>query len=749
MELSNFYFKALRWGIFISLFVPLIIFSQYLSPFHFGKMIVFRILIEIMVVLYIPLMIADKRYRPKRNIVFISFSIFAGLYLLTGLTGVNFYNSFWGSLERMGGIFSFLHLWVYFLIFTSVIKTELDWNKVFKVSTGVGFLSILFAYGQMLVEKSAALEKSGLSKFFVGWQHGERVIGTIGNPALFAGYLLFVLYLAIFLLLKNKLPAWQKWFFGAVIALGTPILMVTAVRGAIIAFWGSLFLLGLFLLFKSQNSKIKKYLSVGIVVFVLLVVIMFIGKGQGWFKNNSWLGRVTDISTKTDTIQTRLWAWSSAIKGWEERPILGWGPENFMFLHMKYFNSKHFTGLGSETIWDRAHNMVLESLSTMGILGLISYLSIFFLIFYVLIKKFKEGKISKNIFGVLCAMIIAYFVQDLFIFDTTANYLMFLMVLGYVNFLNSREEDTDSSPAKDPSLVLTVILLIFSLILIFSVNIKSARANFTSTRAIIATNTNIQKAFNYYQQAMNINAPQGKYEIINKFAIFAMQVVDIEHQKNQDIDVNLLHYAIQQLQLNVAKYPMDTAPYLYIGRLYTLLTEKEAGAGKLAEENIQKAISINNKNPRIWYELGQAQLSQKKYQESLDSFKQAMNLNPDVALSSWFVSIGYYYVKDYQNALYYLNQALDKGYTDYQNNVNDMLRIVAIYEKVGNYQKVVEFYKLAVGEKPNVAQFHASLATAYAMTGDYNNARIEALKAAELDPQFKAEADKFINSLPK
>jgi tetratricopeptide (TPR) repeat protein len=78
-----------------------------------------------------------------------------------------------------------------------------------------------------------------------------------------------------------------------------------------------------------------------------------------------------------------------------------------------------------------------------------------------------------------------------------------------------------------------------------------------------------------------------------------------------------------------------------------------------------------------------------------------------------------------------------------------MLRIVAIYEKAGNYQKVVEFYKLAVEEKPDVAQLHASLATGYAMIGDYNNARIEALKAAELDPQFKAEADKFINSLPK
>jgi hypothetical protein len=67
----------------------------------------------------------------------------------------------------------------------------------------VGFLSILFAYGQRLQ----------LGSFFVGWQHGERVIGTIGNPALFAGYLLFIFYLALLFLLKKNVPPKEKGFF--------------------------------------------------------------------------------------------------------------------------------------------------------------------------------------------------------------------------------------------------------------------------------------------------------------------------------------------------------------------------------------------------------------------------------------------------------------------------------------------------------------------------------------------------------
>lgn len=695
-----------------------------------------------MVIFYVPLMIADKRYRPKWNSILISISIFTGLYVFTGIIGVNSFNSFWGSLERMGGTFSFIHFWAYFVILISIIKTEIDWNKILKISTFVGFLSILFAYGQLLIK----------GKFFVGWQHGSRLIGTIGNPALFAGYLLFVIYLAMFLLLKNQLPKWQKWFFAIVIIVGTLALMMTAVRGAVVAFWGSLFLLAIFLLFKSENKKIKKYLSIVITIFIIVVAIIGFSKNQAWVKNNSMLNRISDISFKTDTIQTRLWSWGSALKGIKERPIFGWGPENFMFLHMKYFNSKHFVGLGSETIWDRAHNMPLEALSTMGIFGLISYLAVFFVIFRFLYRKFKNGEINNNVFGVLSAIVIAYFVQNLFIFDTAANYLMFFLVLGYINFIHSGNNESSSEKiiAKNPSIVLTAFLLFLSLFLIFSVNIRAVKANYACTRGIVASSEGAQKAFNYYKKAIDYNFPEGAYEIRHKLANFAIELTNAQMANNKGIDKNLLHYTISEVQKNIEKYPMDTTPYLYIGRMYILLIDDEPEtAGNLAEEFIKKAISLNDKNPRNWYELGQAQMSQKKYQASFDSFKKALDLNPDVPLSSWFVGIGAYYLQNYEESVHYIEQAIAKGYSEYKTNIIDIMRMVSVYEKLKNYPKIRELYELAVTVKSNNAQLYASLAVAYAVTGDYVKARQAALKSAEIDPDFEADAEKFINSLPK
>jgi len=697
----------------------------------------------------------NKNYRPKYTPLLISFSIFTGLYFLTGLIGVNFYRSFWGTLERMGGIFNFLHFWVYFVILTSIIRTRENWNKILKVSVFVGFLSILFAYGQRLQ----------LGKFFVGWQHGERVIGTIGNPALFAGYLLFILYLALLFLLREKTPSKEKGFFAAVFILGIPVLLMTAVRGAILSFFGSLFLLALFFVFSSKNRKTRIYLSTIIIIFLLLVLGVWVSRDQAWVKNISWLNRVINISISTETVQTRLWSWNSAIQGWKERPVFGWGPENFAVLHMKHFNPGHFTHIGSETIWDRAHNVVLNILATMGVVGLLSYLSIFFFIFYILIKKFKKKKIGKVTLGVLAVMLIAYGGQNLFIFDTFANYFMFFLVLGYVNHISRYtpivppkadtqidvEAEKNRQEERSPSVFLMAILLILAIMLVYQTNIKPARANFACTRAILAGRAgNVQQAVDKYQEALNYKTPQGSYETRHKLATFAIQYIENQRRKNKDFDPSLLYYAIKEVGKNVETYPLDTIPYLYIGRMYILLIDKEPEiAGEQAETAIRKAVEINPRNPRIWYELGQAQLSRKKYQEAYESFKRALELNPKVATSWWFVGVTAHQVGNYQEAVDDVEKAIELGYSQYKNSIIDLMRLVNIYEKVGNYYKVIEFYELAIKEQPKNPQLYASLAATYARIGNYNKAIEIALKAAEIDPKFREEAEAFINSLPR
>ena len=812
MRSSEIYVKLLRWGIFVSLFLPLIIFSQYLSPFHFGKMVIFRSLVEIMAVIYILLILSTgKRYLPKWTPIVITFTIFTGLYALCSFTAIDFNYAFWGTLERMGGLFSFLHFWVFFIILVSVFgknntndtnynanatnyntndtnNANRDWMKLLKLCVVVGFLSILFAYGQHFK----------LGNFFVGWQHEGRVIGTIGNAALFAGYLLFVLFLSIYFLIKantnpegslshpaglqpgadgkrsygasatndaNKKKRW-RWFCAVVLVLGIPILLMTAVRGSIIAFFGGLFLLGLIYLIspasakatadrpaspclagrqaadRLKNRKVKLCILIALIIFLIFAGFVWSSRDKAWVKNIGWLNRITTISLKTTTLQTRLWSWHSGWQGFKEKPILGWGPENFVLAHAKYFDPRHFKGMGSETIWDRAHNIVLEMLTTMGIVGLLSYLSIFAAVFWLLIKRFTPleikrdegaGEIKTSLTGfkqkridlttpaVFGVMLTAYFVHNLFIFDTMANYFMFFLVLGYINFVSRRNTQIDSEqsskhadtrgnnyqresayssearPDRRGSAIVIFILVVGAVILIYKTNIEPVMANYACTRAILLGRAgSSQKAFDKYQEALSYKTYQGKYEIRHRLATFSIQYNEILYKKGKEINRELIDYTIEEEKKTIKAHPQDYVPYMYLARNYILLIKEEPKwAGEKAKESIMNSLAINDRNPRVWYELGQAEFSQKKYNEANESFKKALELNPDVKESLWFLGISYSQLGNIEQALEYVEKAIEKGY-NYENSFSNIVRLINIYAKAGDYYKVIDLYKLSL-----------------------------------------------------
>ena len=754
MRFTEICLKLLRWGIYASLFVPLIIFSEFISPFHFGKAVVFRSLVEIMAVVYILLLlVGGKKYSPRWTPIVITFTIFTGIYGLTTLTAVDFNFAFWGTLERMGGLFSFLHFWAWFIILVSIVRNKKDWESILKISVFIGFLSILFAYGQHFK----------LGDFFVGWQHGSRVIGTIGNPALFAGYLLFVLFLAIYLLLTQKYTEkpqraqkLEKTFYGLVLVFGVPVLHMTAVRGSIIAFWAGLFVLGLFFIFKpNSNKKLKILVLSGLVLIIILAWTVWVLKDTSFVQNIGWLKRLTDISFKTRTLQTRLWSWESGWQGFKEKPILGWGPENFALAHAKYFNPGIFAGLGSETIWDRAHNIVLELLTTMGVLGFLSYFAIFGLVVWGLVKKIKSDFVFSAIF---LTIIFVYLIHNSFIFDTTANYLLFFLVLGYINYRNygrnyvykfdEKEGYKISEYRKVLIIILGFILGFLAILVMYKTNIEPAFVNYTCTRAVIFQRSGrVSEALNKYQEALSYKTYQGKYETRHRLATFAIQYNEnLLYNLKKGIDENMMELAINEEKKTINEHPFYYVPYLYLARFYMLKIPFYPELGEEAESAVRRALEFNSTNPRVWYELGQIKLIRKDYDGAIKAFKKALELNPEVSQSIWFLGVGYSRAGDYEKALEYMNKAIEKGY-GYKNKVKDIAYLLNVYQKLGDHKKIIELCKEAIELYPDNFQFYILLARTYKEIGDYQNALFYAEKAIEIEPKLEKELEEFIKSL--
>ena len=107
---------AVKIGIFILPACFLIASSLFFFPFITGKNFFFRIVVEILFLLWVVLAVFDADYRPKKSPVI--FALTATLFILSLATifGENPYRSFWSNFERMEGLIGHIHLFLYFLI---------------------------------------------------------------------------------------------------------------------------------------------------------------------------------------------------------------------------------------------------------------------------------------------------------------------------------------------------------------------------------------------------------------------------------------------------------------------------------------------------------------------------------------------------------------------------------------------------------------------------------------------------------
>lgn len=90
---------------------------------------------------------------------------------------------------------------------------------------------------------------------------------------------------------------------------------------------------------------------------------------EGGFENN--VESVSNISTDASNLE-RLNRWSCAIRMWEDKPVLGWGPGTYMFKYAPYQLSKDLTIISTNFGTNgNAHSEYLGPLAEQGILGLL------------------------------------------------------------------------------------------------------------------------------------------------------------------------------------------------------------------------------------------------------------------------------------------------------------------------------------------------------------------------------------------
>ena len=208
-------------SVFATPFICLYVAESMFFPFITGKNFTFRILVEIMLGAWALLMFLDSTYRPRFSWILAAAGAFLAIIAIADFNGVNQYRSFWSNYERMEGLITHAHLFLYFIISASVLATEQAWKWLFRTSLGASLIVAVYAFRQLT--GSAEIHQSV-----------SRLDATFGNATYLAVYALFHAFIAIFLFFRDGKENTLRWLYPIIAGINLVVLYYTQTRGSLL-----------------------------------------------------------------------------------------------------------------------------------------------------------------------------------------------------------------------------------------------------------------------------------------------------------------------------------------------------------------------------------------------------------------------------------------------------------------------------------------------------------------------------------
>jgi len=734
--------KYLRYSLisilFLIPFVGLIVSSSFFFPYITPKNIAFRLLVELGAIFYILLALREPAYRPRLTPILVAFLSFLGVILIADIFGEYPFKAFFSNFERMEGFVTHAHLFVYFLMLTSVFTTETLWKRFFQTSLGVSVIMGLF----------------GLNQLFQGI---GRIDAQLGNSTYLGAYMLFHILIGTFLLIRHmqkvEKDPFIKWSIGliyaGVILFDLYIFYYTGTRGALLGLIaGSLFASVVFAIF--EKNKTLKIAGISVLALIIIVVGLLAGFKQSEFvKSHNLLARFSQLATfdpkgleefATTQGRGRFAIWGIALKGFEERPLLGWGQDNFNYVFNKYYDPKIYD---QESWFDRAHNVFFDWLIAGGVFGLLTYLSLFMLCLVSIWKSRVHEKEKHFIFSdkvVLTSLLIAYFIHNIFVFDSITSYILFFAVLAFVNIHEKKDffgpsfykhiKETDYiTVGSFVGLIVGGVSLYYFVMIPFVSSVSLIDALKYQSNAMNQSNPMVFNAVvDSYKKAISPKGP-GTAEAREQLLQSAPNIANSSALSNEQ-KIAFITLANDEMKKQIDETPSDARYYLFYG---SFLAQFQPGNPSITLDQVisylSKAHELSPQKQTMLFQIGSVYVNNKEYKKAVEIFKQAYDLENNYAQARVFYAIALIYTNNNTLADQILVPLQGTAY------VTDTNLIKAYYDTKQN-DKIV-----------SILQLKLKIAGEYVAAGRKEDAINEIKEVISINPSFKTQGEAYIKQI--
>lgn len=738
-----------RWvvlgGVFLLPFLPLVVANSLFFPFITGKNFFFRIIVEVVFAAWIILALLDARYRPRFSYILAGFGALIGIMAVANALGESPLKSFWSNYERMDGYVTLFHLGLYFLVAGSVLQTDRLWNAFWNTSIVVAVFMMLYGFCQLSGSESCPISQSDY-----------RVDGRMGNAAYMAIYMFFHVFLAIFMMLRTH--ALSRRTIYVILALGFAFMLFqTATRGTALALVGGTCVSAVYIAFFGHGQAFMRKVAIGAAAAVILLAAGFLAiRDSEFVASNQILSRLASISLRDG--ETRFTIWSLALEGVKERPLLGWGQENFNYVFNKYYKAELYA---QEPWFDRVHNLILDWLIAGGFLGLAAYLFVLLsAVYYLLVRPFThpaEESFSVGERGVLLGLLAGYTAHNLLVFDNLISYLFFVSVLAMIHMRHGREIPQLTQKRFSTQTIEQVVAPTIAVVLcvsIYMVNVPPLQAASDLIKGFQATDPTLR--LRHFTTALERNSFAAQeireqlvrmtQELVNSRDVLLNQIRtqnpslsdEDARSRIQGIIDSYATLSEEELEKQLVATPEDVRILVFQAAFFRFL-----GRHDQAISTLERASVLSPEKQQIYFELGLAYEAMGNPHKALETFKYAFELEPRNRQARMFYAAGLIYGDDMETLRSIITPEYEADYN------TDNIIVSALYNRK-RYAELEDILHYRVAQNPSDAQMHMSLA----WTQDALGRPLDAVKTLEAaiaakptDAQFKKDAEQRIEEL--
>jgi len=733
-------------------------FFQTFNMFELNKMVLFKILVLALlflvgckIIIKWDLILNTVFSKKTFVLVFKKYFLFPAIFLfglgLSLLFSADFLTSFFGSYDRQQGFLSYLYYFLFFgLLILSFLITDSNissFNKDLRQKKINRIIYTIFFTGTF-VALYGVLQIIGID--FFPWPESPllngRIVSSFGQPNFLASFLLLVIPIAVYLF-QNTKAFLQKFFYLLVLGLELVGLILTASRAAILSLFIAVVVYSLYLIWTLEIKIKNKIIIFAISLAILLSLV---------FSLESFMpGRLSSsLDYHSGSFATRISFFSAAADSIIKKPLFGYGLEIEDEVFIKYYQKDWAVNGDVSANTDRAHNLILDILLSSGLLGLLSFLLLYYLFFNLARENIIKNK-NKPLTQALAFGAFAYSLSLLAGFSVVSTELYFWLFLALLALINySKEQGLDynivitSSFKKNIFLKssLIIILLIFCFWQII-VNLKILKADYYFNKAFLAIrNKEYGAAIVLSQDIRNLEINISQQSYYNDIFGTNLSVI---YDSTSDLSTKKI---IKDELMKI----YDFAPsWSYKGLLLKAKIAVCLGEYSTAEKYFNAIEEINNVWPLLYLEKANFFLKINNFQAAKEAYLNVDKNLPDlndpfivklinqdhragVMAYKYYIykSLGdiFFQEENYELAEHYYLKA-------YLNDVSDYTlfkKIADTYYLRDDLQAAIRYNKQGEIRNPKDYAWSLALAELYRELNDMKQAQVYINKALELTP---------------